>query len=355
MKTLYTPDNSSLEYDMVLGAPTVKIGGLIFDPQGNLWVTNSSANRILSVRVNDGTEFGEWESFYLGSKSSGKDIGELIVDEIGQNWILWRDHSIIVFNDNNTPLDPADDLPAKYLTGAQNNGNLPGSIIFSLASDLDGEIWIGTDEGIAVIYSPENVFTNSNYDAQRILIPRNDGSGLADILLEFETITAIAVDGKNNKWIGTDKSGVFQVSPDGTDELQHFTTENSPLLSNNITTIDINQKTGEVFFGTANGLISFKSTATEGGTTNSGVYAYPNPVRPGYSGPIAIKGLVNNADFKITNVSGSLVYSGRAEGGQAIWDGKNFSGSKAQSGVYLVFISNDDGKETMVTKILLIN
>lgn len=353
--TFYTPENSSLEYKLNQGAPTCKVGGLAFDPSGNLWVVNSGANNILSVRVNDGSALGEWRSFYLGSLSTGKDIGDLIIDAYGQKWIMWRsEHSVIVFNNNNTPLDPTDDQ-VKTLSNAQNNGAIPGTKLLSVACDKDGEVWVGTDEGIAVFYSPENIFSQYNFDAQRILIPRNDGTGLADILLEFESVTAIAVDGANNKWIGTDRSGVYKFSPDGLTQLEHFTSENSPLFSNNITSIAINNKNGEVFFGTALGIISFKSTATEGGTTNTGVFAYPNPVRPEYSGPIAIKGLVNNAIVKITSINGSLVYSTEAQGGQAIWNGTNFSGSRAQSGVYLVFITNSDGSETMVTKILLIN
>lgn len=353
--TFYTPENSSLEYKLNQGAPTCKVGGLAFDGSGNLWVSNSGANNILSVRINDGSALGDWRSFYLGSLSTGKDIGDLIIDAYDQKWIMWRsDHSLIVFNDNNTPNDPSDDQ-VKHLSSALNNGAIPGTKVLSIASDNDGEVWVGTDEGIAVFYSPENVFAQYNYDAQRILIPRNDGTGLADILLEFESVTAIAIDGANNKWIGTDRSGVYKFSPDGLTELHNFTSENSPLFSNNITSIAINHKSGEVFFGTALGVISYKSTATEGGVTNTGVFAYPNPVRPEYSGPVAIKGLVNNAIVKITNITGSLVYSARAEGGQAIWNGTNFSGSRAQSGVYLVFITNGDGSETMVTKILLIN
>ncbi len=350
---LYTPANSSLEYKANQGPPVCKIGGLAFDSDGNLWITNSGANNILSVRINDGGTT-DWRSFYLGSQSSGKDIGELIIDSYGQKWIMWRQGYLIVFDDNGTPKNPADDA-VKHLTSAQGNGAIPGSRVYSIAEDRDGEMWIGTDEGISVIYSPENVFSQYSFDAQRILIPRNDGTGLADILLEFETITAIAVDGDNNKWIGTDRSGVYQISADGLVEKHHFTADNSPLLSNNITDIKINQQTGEVFFGTANGIISYKSTSTGGGETNSDVYAYPNPVRPGYSGPIAIRGLVSNASFKVTDVSGSLVFSGRAEGGQAIWPGTNFSGRRAQSGVYLVYVTNDDGSEKMVTKILFIN
>jgi len=353
-KLLFTPENSSLEYKTNEGPPICKVGGIQFDQSGNLWMTNSGANNILSVKLNDGTTTGDWRSFYLGSQSNGKDIGKMIIDSYGQKWILWREHSIIVFNDGGTPKDPSDDQ-VKHLSSAQGNGALPGNKIFSIAEDLDGEIWIGTDEGIGVIYSPENVFSQFNFDAQRILIPRNDGSGLADILLEFETITDIKVDGDNNKWIGTDRSGIFLISEDGIEEKHHFTTENSPLFSNNITSLAINGIDGEVFIGTANGIISFKGSATNGGPVNSEVYAYPNPVRPGYSGPIAIKGLIVNADFKITDISGSLIYSGRAEGGQAIWNGNNFNGRRAQSGVYMVFVTDSNGGETLVTKILFMN
>lgn len=353
-QVLYTPDNSSLGYKANEGPPVCKVGGICYDAQGNLWMTNSGAVDILSVRVNDGASGYDWRSFYLGSQSSGKDIGQMIIDSYGQKWILWREHSIIVFNDNGTPKDPSDDQ-VKHLSSAQGNGNLPGSKIFSITEDLDGEIWIGSDEGIAVIYAPENVFSQFNFDAQRILIPRNDGTGLADILLEFETITDIQVDGNNDKWIGTDRSGVYQISEDGLVEKNHFTTDNSPLYSNNITSLAINGQTGEVFIGTASGIISYKGTAVEGGPTNSEVYAYPNPVRPDYTGPVAIRGLVNNADFKITDVNGNLIYNGRAEGGQAIWNGTNFSGQRAQSGVYLVFVTDDTGDNTLVTKILFMN
>ncbi|MBN2172567.1 MAG: hypothetical protein JW731_00445 [Bacteroidales bacterium] len=351
ISNIYTPENSTLGYKTNEGPPVCKAGGLAFDEAGNLWITNSGANDILSVYTREGT----WNSFYLESFTSGKDVGQVVVNSIGQKWILWREeHSIVVFDDNGTIMNTSDDQVEK-LSSTEGSGGIPGSKVFSVAEDQDGEMWIGTDEGIAVFYSPENIFTNYNYDCQQILIPRNDGSGLADILLEFETITAIAVDGANNKWIGTDRSGVFKFSPDGLKEYYHFTEDNSPLFSNNITSIAIDNQSGEVFFGTARGLISYKSTAVEGGPTNSDVYAYPNPVRPGYNGPIAIKGLVDNADFRITDISGTLIYNGRAEGGQAIWNGSNFSGRRAQSGVYLVFVSDDTGSEKLVTKILFIN
>lgn len=352
---IYNHENSSLQKHPQWEEDVVKVAGMDFDSQGNLWMSNTGVNDVLSVRQPDGSPEGAWQSFYLGSGTIAKDIGQVIVDAWAQKWILMRqDHSIVVFSDNNTISDPSDDR-YKMLSSAQGNGNIPGNKVYSIEEDLDDEIWIGTDAGVAVFYSPENVFTNFDFDAQQILIPKNDGSGLADILFEFETITAIEVDGSNRKWIGTDRSGVFLISDNGQEEIYHFTTENSPLLSNSITSLTLNHTTGEIFIGTAKGLISFKGTATMGGATNNDVYAYPNPVRPGFNGPIAIRGLVKNADVKITDISGNLVYKTRAEGGQAIWDGRSFDGSKARSGVYMVFVTSDDGTETYVTKILFMN
>lgn len=351
---VYNPTNSGLDYKNNEGT-VCKVGGVAFDQSGRLWATSSHANNVLAVRINDGTSLGQWYSYNLGSFSSSSDLGPLMVDSYGQKWIITRETKpIIVFNDNGTPSITSDDK-IKELTSAAGSGGIPGDKVFSMAEDKDGEVWIGSDEGVSIFYSPGNIFTPGyNFDAQRILIPRDDGSGLADILLEFETVTAIAVDGNNNKWIGTDRSGVFHLSPDGQTELHHFTEQNSPLLSNNITSITITND-GEVFFGTAKGIISFRGSATPDNPTFEDVYAFPNPVRPDYDGPVAIRGLVDQANFKVTDISGTLVYSGKAEGGQAIWNCTNFSGRRVQSGVYLVFLTNDDGSETLVTKLLFIN
>jgi hypothetical protein len=342
---IYDDSNSSLE--KWPAANYVAVSGVAFDANHNLWVANSGASRLISVKEPNGT----WTSFQLGSGVNGTDVGKMMVDSYGQKWVLMRaDHSLLVFTDNSTISDPTDDK-TRVLSNVAGNGDLPGNKILSFAQDLDGELWLGSDEGIGIIYSPENVFTGGNYDAQRPLV---EVGGYVQYLLESETVTAIAIDGANKKWIGTERAGVFHLSADGTEEIHHFTEENSPLYSNSIIGIEISES-GEVFFGTDRGIISYKSTATPGGPTNSGVVAYPNPVREGYEGTIAIRGLVNNADVKITDVSGALIYSTIAEGGQAIWNGKSFNGSRAHTGVYLVFATNNDGSETIVTKILVIN
>lgn len=326
----------------------VAVSGVALDDHNNLWVVNSGATNILSVKTSN----DEWRSFSLGPSQSGIDAGKLVIDSYNQKWITVRaDNKLVVFTDNNTIGDPSDDI-TKVLTNATGNGSLPGNRIHCVAQDLDDEMWLGSDEGIGVIYSPRNIFTGGNYDAQRILV---EVGGYTQYLLESEIVTAIAVDGDNRKWIGTERAGVFLLSADGTEEIHHFTEENSPLYSNQIVDIEINGETGEVFIGTDRGIISYKSTATKPNPTNTDVVVYPNPVREGYSGVIAIKGLVGNADVKITDVSGSLIYATRAEGGQAIWSGKSFDGRKASTGVYLVFATDDEGNEKIVTKILFIN
>lgn len=326
--------------------PLIRIGGLDFDQSGNLWVASMGVDHLLTVK----TPSGSWHSYEFEGLGFGTRAGEVFVDEQGYKWMLINKGGIVVFDDNGTIGNTADDRDVR-LVNAVGSGNVSLDVI-SIAEDLDGEIWIGTNEGIYVFYSPSLVFTNEDYDAQQILVEQD---GYFQYLLETEAVNAIAVDGANRKWLGTENAGVFLMSEDGTTEIQHFTEDNSPLLSNNIIAIAINHKNGEVFFGTGNGIVSYKGTATEGAITHSEVYAYPNPVKEGYAGTIAINGLVTDADVKITDLTGSLIYETKALGGQAIWDGKNFNGDKAQTGIYLVFATNDLGTETVVTKIMFIN
>ncbi|MBI2272002.1 MAG: hypothetical protein HYU69_16810 [Bacteroidetes bacterium] len=347
---VYNPSNSSIKnQENVSGYYAVRVNGTTYDDDGNLWVSNGETNNVISVRKKDGT----WQSFDFSGYVNRPDVGSIkVTQDSKQKWVvLPRINSILVYNDNNSFTTP-NSSNTKIITDKTGNGALPGIKVACIAEDKDGAIWIGTDKGIAVIYSPENIFNGGTWDAQRILIEQD---GHTQILLETEEVTSIAVDGANRKWIGTSKSGVFLMSEDGTKQIHHFDITNSPLLSNEVSCITINSENGEVFLGSPNGIVSYKSTATEGGDDFTDVYAYPNPVKHDYNGTIAIKGLIRNAAVKITDISGALIYETKALGGQAIWDGKNFNGERAQTGVYLVFCSNDDGTKTYVTKILFIN
>ncbi len=324
---------------------TVRVGDIEFDKNGNLWATNSKVANSLSVKYKN----GQWEAFNLGSIVDN-DISDLMIDRNGYKWVKVRENKIVVFNKKQNTIQ-------KAWININKNNDLPSNKILCFEQDLDGEIWIGTDKGIKIIYNPDNVFSTVNdfeskVYAQTILV---ELGGYYQHLLEFETVTAIAVDGANRKWVGTQKAGLFLLSDDGTKQLAHFTTENSPLFSNNILSIAINPENGEVFIATDAGLLSYRGTATEAGEVHSNVYAYPNPVKPGYDGYIAIKGLVRDANVKITDIYGNIVYNAVSTGGQLVWNGKNFDGKRVATGVYLVFSTNSDGEETMVTKILFVN
>ena len=195
----------------------------------------------------------------------------------------------------------------------------------------------------------------SDFRCTRIKIPRNDGTNAADLLLNDENIQYIAVDGANRKWIATQSSGVYLVSEDGLEIIHHFNMDNSILPSNNVLSIAINKTTGEVFFGTEKGLVSYRSDATEPKEDFSNVYAFPNPVRPDYTGVITITGLQERSLVKITDTTGNLIYQDYSEGGQMVWNGLNRNGDRVKTGVYLVFASSSNGKEGVVTKILIVN
>jgi hypothetical protein len=327
----------------------VGVGGLAYDDAGNLWVTNSHVMTALNVYKTNGT----WQAYdFTGYIPIGMTVSELMITKSGQKWmILPRGSGMLVFDDNGTLSNTADDKKRR-LGFTAGSGGIPGTDVYCMAEDQDGEIWIGTDKGIGVFYCADNIFNSGGCDAQQILITQD---GHVQILLETQVVTCIAVDGANRKWIGTESGGVFLMSADGTQQLAHFDASNSPLLSDNITSLVIDQKTGEVFFGTSKGIVSYRGEAIEGGDEMGDVYAFPNPVYPSYSGPIAITGLVNNADVKITDISGHVVFKTTALGGQAIWDGNNFQGERAASGVYLVMITNEDGTQKAITKILLMN
>ncbi|MBK8416918.1 MAG: hypothetical protein IPL22_21835 [Bacteroidetes bacterium] len=348
----YRDTNSTLQVG--IGNPSqCQVVGMGFDSDNNLWALNSLAAKPVNVR----TTAGNWRAFSIPDISGAPLFGDLTVDSYGQKWInvignnAPLGNGIAVFSDNGTLEDATDDK-SRFISSGIGSGNLPSTDIRAITEDLENEIWLGTGKGVAVIYSPSAVLTSTNFDAQQILIKQD---GINQYLLESEVVTAIAVDGANRKWIGTESGGVFLMSPDGTEQILNFNEVNSPLLSNYILSIAIDQESGVIYFGTNRGVISYKGDAIAGTGGCSDVLAYPNPVRPDYTGPIAIKGLVPNGSVKITDVSGNLIFETKSNGTQALWYGKNFKGEKAHTGVYLVFSTDEEGENTCVTKLLFIN
>jgi ligand-binding sensor domain-containing protein len=338
-------DGTSLQTD-ILDLSKYKISGLAFDPAGNLWISNYGAARAISVFKIDGT----WENFSVPTGLTR--ITEVVVDRNGYKWFATKSQGsgsgILVFDEG----DLAVNGDERYTILTSNNSELPNNDVISLAVDLDGEIWVGTSAGTMIFECPGRVF-DGECPGRRIV---TESDNFGDYLLKAQTINTIMVDGANRKWFGT-SAGIFVQSEDGDEDVLRLTTENSPLFSNNITALAFNDLTGEIFIGTDRGLLSYKSDATTGTNLHNenNILAYPNPVRPDYEGPIAIKGLVENANVKITDIHGTLMYETTANGGQAVWNGRNYNGKKASTGVYLVFSSRTDGTDAIVTKILFIN
>ncbi len=347
----YTENNSSLQ-SIYPGAPFIRIGGLTFDPKGNLWMTNTGVAEPISVLKPDGS----WKSFRAGNKISGYGaLGKILVSQSGHKWVIIPGGNGLFAMDDNLTIDDTSDDEYRKVSVVDKYGKVITNDVRSFAEDKNGNLWLGTNQGVLVMYSPWRLFTEGSVYAQEILISRKDDSGLADPLLGTQIVTTIEVDGANRKWLGTAGGGVYLVSDDGFEEIHHFNASNSPLLSNTIIDICVDGISGEVFFGTEKGIISYKGDALEGTSRYDQVVVYPNPVRETYDGPVAIKGLVEQTNVKIVDMGGNLVFETGSLGGQAIWDGKNFRGERVATGVYLIYLSSADGMLSHVTKLLFIH
>ena len=345
---VYDDSNSTLER-WVDDPNLINISGLDFDSKGNLWVANTGATKLLSVMERNGT----WHSYNLGGSLSGTYIGTLLVDDNDHKWIIRRGGEVIVFSDNGTLDNTADDRTVSLNTAA-GSGNLAGSVN-CLAVDQDGAVWAGTNNGPCMFTNTNAIFDGGNYDATQVRVPRNDGTDQYDYLFAGSNVLSMAtIAGTNQMWFGLE-SGVYLMSFDGKPkEIHYFNTDNSPLLDNAVTTMAID-KSGEVFFGTDNGVISYRGSSSTPEPEISDVVAYPNPVRPGYTGFVGIKGLVANSLVRITTVDGAFVTQLISEGGQAVWDCTTINGEKVTPGVYLIFVSTKEGANKFATKILIQN
>ncbi|WP_291098407.1 MULTISPECIES: T9SS type A sorting domain-containing protein [unclassified Flavobacterium] len=341
---LYNQSNSGLE-SLTFSGPSyidVRINEAAFDKSGNLWVTNSRIKNGLKELKTD----GQWQSFSMDNildSSEDNSFGRMAIDKNGTKWLATNRDGVIGFNENSNKF--------KKITIGTGTGNLPIADVRAVAVDNRSQLWIGTTKGLRILPNVSSFQTEDQLKTNSIIILEDN---LAQELLYEQFITDIVVDGANNKWIGTADSGVFLVSPNGQKTIYHFTINNSPLPSDIINDIDINSATGEVFIATAKGLVSFEGTATASSDDLSNVYVYPNPVRPEYEGTVKITGLLNKANIKITDIEGNLVYETTSEGGTIEWDTTAFGKYKVASGVYIIFVSAQDGVETKVKKVMII-
>ncbi|WP_298139919.1 two-component regulator propeller domain-containing protein [Flavobacterium sp.] len=320
----------------------VRINGVAFDKNKNLWMTNTRVNKGLKVLKSD----GNWQSYDFSEvipEPHFASYGLTAIDKNNTKWIPSIRNGLIAFNET---------LGNKSIViETETNGNLPDIDVRCVAIDNRNQLWIGTARGLRIISSVDQFLSQDAITTRDIIIEED---GLAQELFFQQFIVDIAVDGANRKWVSLADAGVYLVSPNGQETIYQFTKDNSPLPSNNINDIEIDGVTGEVFFATDKGLVSFKGTSTKPQDDLSNVYVYPNPVRPEFSGTIKIAGLTDKAIVKIADIEGNLVFETTSSGGTIEWDGTAFGKYKVASGVYMIFVSAEDGIETTVKKVMII-
>jgi len=343
-----TPYNSILDWAS-LGNGSSEVTDLKYDDSGNLWILNGYTEKPLKVLTKD----GDWYQYDIAAGGKNKHSQKMVIDYNGNKWMSIKDAGLFGFKDNGTISDLGDDKVIRLVMG-ENQGSLPSNQVNAIAVDFDNEVWIGTDAGFAILYNSDAAFSASagDFDAQRIKI---EFEGNVEYVLGTTDIRAIVVDGANRKWFGTANAGIILLSADGLEIIEQHTMENSPLISNSIVDLELDQKTGELFIVTDKGLVSYRTDATYEDPEYENVVVFPNPVRPDFDGPITIQGIRYNSDVKITDVAGNLVYSTTSNGGTATWNGKTLNGEPVGTGVYLIWTAANEGKGRKVGKVLVVN
>lgn len=319
----------------------VRVNSPAFDKDGNLWVTNAFVEKAIKVlRTN-----GQWQSYSLAgvapTVATGR-YGPMAIDKNKTKWVPSINDGLIAFNE---------EYNNKFIVLNSTVGNLPSNDVRCVAIDNRNQLWIGTFSGLRVISSVDRFISETELTSNSIIIQEGD---LAQELFFQQTILDIAVDGANRKWVSIADGGVFLVSANGQQTIFQFTKNNSPLPSDNINDIEIDGVTGEVFFATDKGMVSFLGTSTKPSDSLGDVFVYPNPVRPEFLGTVKISGLTDKANIKITDIEGNLVYETTSSGGTIEWDTKAFGKHKVASGVYMVFVVSEDGLDSTVKKIMII-
>lgn len=354
----YSFDNSPLKCASTVNPPSkdyVIVLSVKYDKEGNLWCLNSISGSTSLLKY---SKEGTWTSHHNSElmlkeeKRSFERMQDQMFDSRGLMWFVnnySRSPSLLCYQISTDALN-------KYSSFVNQDGkSITVTQVRCVAEDKSNNIWAGTNVG-PLMLTADAIVSNSKIFTQ-VKVPRNDGTDYADYLLDGVDISCMAIDGGGRKWFGTNGNGVYLISEDNMTQIHHFTSKNSKLFSDNIETIAINDKTGEVFFGTDKGLCSFMSdaSATNEAMTKDNVYAYPNPVEPGYRGLITVTGLTYNADVKIVTSNGVLVAQGRSNGGTFTWDGNDLKGKRVASGIYMVLAATAEGDKGVVCKIAIVN
>ena len=358
----YTYDNSPLTSilpNIASAGNYVRVTALQYDGRGNLWMCNNECDTIVRILKADGT----WKAYYYDEIKGYPTFDNIVFDSRGWAWIQQRRTTtqghragVLVVNTSGT-IDTQNDDRYTFINSFYNQDGTryTPNLYYCVTEDANGVMWIGTSDGVFLSYDPKTVLSDNFYLSQ-VKVPRNDGSNLADYLLSGVGVKCIAIDGGNRKWIGTVDDGVYLISADGLETIEHFTAENSPLISNEINDIAVNGENGEVFIATASGLCSYQGDATDPATSmqSDNLKVFPNPVRPEYQGNVHITGLMYNSDVKIVNAAGKLITQGTSVGGEFSWNCCYNTGKRVASGIYYALCTDEDGNNGACAKILII-
>ena len=360
----YNNNNSELE-SLSTSDPeyeSLRISDIEFDQNGDLWVLNCRIDSPLKSYNLDNNSWNSYDFTEIINDGFQDELGfnDIEIDDYGNKWIAGLRSGLIGFNNE------SGNIQIRKVF-SQDQSDMPSSYVKSIAVDNNNHLWIGTVQGLRVLYNTSSFFETPIVTTQKIVILED---GIPRELLEQQYITNIEVDGANNKWVGTIGSGVFYFSPNGQQTIYHFTKDNSPLPSNNINDISINFTNGKVYFATDQGLVSFDTGSTSSSENFSDAFVYPNPVRPQFnsqSDKIKINGLTENVNLKITDIAGNLVAEAQSninpryrnfnleiDGGTAFWNGKNLRNQNVASGVYIIMLSDLDSYETKILKLMII-
>ncbi len=360
---LFNETNSGLESLILPGDPNyvdIRVSGLAFDDNGLLWSTTSLVDKALKSYNPSSNQWQQYSfSDLIADPTDNLGFEELLIDDFGTKWLGSYEVGVVAFNENGNQI--------RNLTDEPGEGDLPWPYVTSLAIDNSNQLWIGTFKGLRVFNNINGIFTDEDIDASPIIILED---GVAKELLFQQYVSDIEVDGGNNKWLATIGSGLFLVSPDGRETIYHFNKNNSPLPSNNISDVSIDQSNGKVYIGTEKGLVSFNSGGSSPKDELVNAFIYPNPVRPTFNiteEKVKIRDISDNVNIKITDIEGNLVaeaqsrtnsrfrgYNLEVDGGTAYWNGKNLANNVVSSGVYLVMLSDLDTFETKVLKLMVV-
>lgn len=355
----YTSSNSPLGNPPGLTDYT-RVNALMIDDNGYLWMANAYSDTVLTSL----SPKGRWTRYPIkGFGGEAVPIVDRLVESNNDRhhfkWMMsgwpYMNCKIAMYYDNGTPEDLSDDASTSFSTLTDQDGNTYAPYFFNdLAEDHNGAMWLMTSSGPFVINDPYTCYKNPGA-VNRIKIPRNDGTNLADYLMPAVNCYCIAIDAANRKWIGTIGDGLYLISADGMKSLEHFTTDNSPLLTNDILALAYDEHTGTLYISTEGGICAYTTDAIEGSDDFSNVYCYPNPIRPDYTGDLTIVGLMDQSQVRITDATNHVIWSSKSEGGMVKWDLRNNSGNRVKAGVYLIYGIDEEGKKGCVSKFLVVD